>query len=142
MPHVSEEEQRNKQIARSFFEEVWNRGDESAIDRFIADDAIGNDPKFGVGRESFRLQWHQWRTGFPDVHFEVQEVIAEGNTVVTQWRLTGTHQGKFLGRQPTGRHVDVTGVSIDRIFKGMIVSGFDSWDALSFRQQLGMIPSD
>jgi hypothetical protein len=39
----------NKELARQFFEQIWNQGDESAIDRFIAEHAAGNDPKFGVG---------------------------------------------------------------------------------------------
>ena len=47
----------NRQAAADFFELIWNQKDESAIDRFIALDAAGNDPKFGVGRESFREQW-------------------------------------------------------------------------------------
>lgn len=53
----------NKELARQFFEQIWNQGYESDIDRFIAEDAAGNDPKFGVGRESFRLQWRKWREG-------------------------------------------------------------------------------
>jgi len=47
----------NRKAAADFFEQIWNQKDESAIDRFIALDAAGNDPKFGVGRESFREQW-------------------------------------------------------------------------------------
>ncbi|MFM2022769.1 MAG: hypothetical protein RIR89_161 [Actinomycetota bacterium] len=43
-----------KKIAQDFFDQIWNQGDESAIDRFIAEDAAGNDPQFGIGRESFR----------------------------------------------------------------------------------------
>ena len=130
----------NKELARQFFEQIWNQGDESAIDRFIAEHAAGNDPKFGVGRESFRLQWHKWRQAFPDIHFAVEEIIAEGNTVVTRWRLTGTHLGEYLGKAATGNMVDVDGVSIDRIENGMVVSGFDAWDSLGFREQIGLIP--
>ena len=48
--------EKNNQVARDFFEQIWNQGDQSAIARFIAEDAAVNDPKFGVGRESFRLQ--------------------------------------------------------------------------------------
>ena len=130
----------NKELARQFFEQIWNQGDESAIDRFIAENAAGNDPKFGVGRESFRSQWHKWRQAFPDIHFAVEEIIAEGNTVVTRWRLTGTHLGEYLGKAVTGNKVDVDGVSIDRIENGMVVSGFDAWDSLGFREQIGLIP--
>jgi len=129
----------NRELARQFFEQIWNQGDESAIDRFIAVDASGNDPKFGVGRESFRLQWRKWREAFPDIKFAVQEIIVEGNTVVTRWHLTGTHKGEYLGRPATGNKVAVDGVSIDRIENGMVVSGFDAWDSLNFQKQIKII---
>ena len=67
----------NRQAAADFFEQIWNQRDESAIDRFIALDAAGNDPKFGVGRESFRAQWKIWQAAFPDLHFDVREILAE-----------------------------------------------------------------
>ena len=132
--------EKNKELAWQFFEQIWNQGDESAIDRFIAENAAGNDPKFGVGRESFRLQWRKWRAAFPDINFAVEEIVAEGDTVVTRWRLTGTHLGEYLGKEATGNKVDVDGVSIDQIKGGMVVSGFDAWDSLGFREQIGLIP--
>lgn len=132
----------NKAAAATFFEEIWNQKSEEAIDRLVAQDAAGNDPKFGVGRESFKTQWRKWQAGFSDLHFHVEEIIAEGERVVTRWRLTGTHDGEFLGHAPTGRKVDVDGVSIDTIRDDIVVSGFDAWDALGFRQQLGFIPED
>ncbi len=126
----------NKELARQFFEQIWNQGDESAINRFIAEDAAGNDPKFGVGRESFRLQWRKWREAFPDINFAVEEIIAEGNTVVTRWHLTGTHKGEYQGQPATGNKVAVDGVSIDRIEDGKVVSGFDAWDSGILKDQL------
>ena len=54
---MSEQVETNKALARRFFEEVWNRGDEAAIDRYIALNAAGNDADFGSGREAFRAQW-------------------------------------------------------------------------------------
>ena len=132
----------NKAAAATFFEEIWNQKSEAAIDRLVAEDAAGNDPKFGVGRESFKAQWRKWHAGFSDLHIQVEEIIAEGERVVTPWRLTGTHYGEFLGHAPTGRSVNVDGVSIDTIRDGIVVSGFDAWDALGFRQQLGFIPED
>jgi predicted ester cyclase len=74
------------------------------------------------------LQWRKWRTAFPDINFAVEEIVAEGDTVITRWRLTGTHLGEYLGKEATGIKVDVDSVSIDRIKGGMVVSGFDSWD--------------
>ena len=130
----------NRQAAADFFRLIWNEKDESAIDRFIALDAAGNDPKFGVGRESFRQQWKQWHAAFPDLHFNVREILVEGDRVVTRWHLTGTHTGAdFQGITASGKSVAVDGVSIDTIRDGIVLDGFDAWDALGFRQQLGAI---
>ena len=129
----------NKELARRFFAEVWNAGREAAIDEFIAEGAAGNDPDFGAGRAAFREQWRQWRHGFPDLHFAVEDVIAEGDQVLTRWTLTGTHTGEFLGVAPTGRRVEVSGMSLDRIENGIIAAGFDGWDALGLLRQLGLI---
>jgi len=130
----------NRQAAADFFEQIWNQKDESAIDRFIALDAAGNDPKFGVGRESFREQWKKWHAAFPDLHFDVREIIAEGDRVVTRWHLTGTHTGvDYLGKSSSGAKIAVDGVSIDTIKDGVVLDGFDAWDSLGFREQLGII---
>lgn len=129
----------NKAIIRDFFDQVWNQGDEAAIDRFIAADAAGNDPDFGIGREGFKRQWRTWRAAFPDLHFDVEELVAEGDVVVSRWTLTGTHTGEFLGIAPTGRAIRVGGMSLDHLQNGLLVSGFDGWDNLGLRQQLGAI---
>ena len=127
----------NKRIAREFFERIWNQADESAIDAFIPENAKGNDPDFGAGREGFRAQWRKWHAAFPDLHFEVLDLVAEGDKVLTRWRLTGTHQGEFLGAPATGNKVSVEGMSLDRIEDGFVAEGFDGWDQLGFRRQIG-----
>lgn len=133
-----------KKIAFDFFDQIWNKGDESAISRFIAEDAAGNDPQFGIGRESFRQQWKNWRRAFPDVNFEIKELIAdsETDTVVSRWLLTGTHSDEFWGAEATGNQISVDGVSIDRIRDGMVISGFDAWDSVILRRQIGLIPKE
>ena len=130
----------NKECVREFFRRIWNEGDEAAIDEFIAAEAAGNDPDFGIGREGFRQQWRQWRDAFPDLHFQVEELVAEGDTVVSRWTLTGTHRGEFMGIPPTGRAIRVGGMSLDHLRDGQLVSGFDGWDALGLRRQLGALP--
>jgi steroid delta-isomerase-like uncharacterized protein len=132
----------NKATIRAFFEEVWNQGDEAAIDRYIAADAGGNDPDFGSGRQGFKRQWRKWQDAFTDLHFEIEEMVAEGDTVVARWTLTGSHTGPFLGIPPTGRAIRVGGMSLDHLKDGVLVSGFDGWDNLGLRQQLGAVPED
>ena len=101
--------------------------------------AAGNDPDFGSGREGFRGQWRRWITAFPDLHFEVVDLVAEGDKVLTRWVLTGTQRGDFLGIPASGRSVRVDGMSLDRIEDGMVVEGFDGWDNYGFRKQLGAV---
>lgn len=127
-----------KQLARDFFDQVWNQGDESAITRMVAADVRGNDDDFGTSRDDFVEQWRSWRSAFPDIHFEIADLVTEGDTVVTRWVLTGTHTGPFLGLEPTGREVRVNGMSLDKFEDGILVQGFDGWDAVGLRRQLGM----
>ena len=133
--------EQNKELIRAFFDEVWNQGDESAIARYIAENAAGNDPDFGMGREGFTNQWRQWQAAFTNLHFQIEEMIAEGDTVVARWTLTGTHTGPFMGKEPTGARIKVNGMSLDHLKDGVLVAGFDGWDNLGFRQQLGLLPA-
>ncbi len=75
------------------------------------------------------------------MHFEIQELIAdsETDTVVTRWVLTGTHSVEFWGAAATGNGIKLDGVSIDRVKDGMVVSGFDAWDSIVLRRQIGLI---
>ncbi|HEX5500479.1 MAG TPA: ester cyclase [Thermomicrobiales bacterium] len=132
----------NKECIRQFFQRIWNEGEEAAIDEFIAEEAAGNDPDFGIGREGFRRQWRQWRAAFPDLHFAVEELVAEGDTVVSRWTLTGTHRGEFMGIPATGRAIRIGGMSLDHLRDGKLVAGFDGWDALGLRRQLGALPDE
>lgn len=134
--------ERNKEAARRFFEEIWNVKDETAIDRYSAADVQGNDPDFGTSREEFKGFWRERIAAFPDLHFEIVDMIAEGDQVLTRWVMTGTHQGAYLGAQPTGKRIRVEGMSLDRLADGVVISGFDGWDAYGFRRQLGLYPDE
>jgi predicted ester cyclase len=129
----------NKQVVRNFFERAWNLGDDAAIDEYIAEGAGGNDPDFGAGREGFRRQWIDWRFAFPDLHFQIVDLIAERDYVLCRWILTGTHTNEFQGIAPTGKQIRVEGMSLERIGNGQIIDGFDGWDNLGFRRQLGAL---
>lgn len=131
--------EQNKETARIFFEEIWNQKDESAIDRYVALNAAGNDADFGKGREDFRNHWKDWIAAFPDLHFEIVDLISEGDKVLTRWVLTGTFEGELLGAKGDGRKIRVEGMSLDRIEDGIVAEGFDGWDNYGFRKQLGVV---
>ena len=79
-------------------------------------------------------------TAFPDGHYTVEDLIAEGDKVARRLTFRGTHQGEFMGIPPTGKQVSVTGIAIDRIKDGKFVEGWMNEDNLGLLQQLGAIP--
>lgn len=132
----------NKQIARRTFEEIWNRGDLDAVDELIAGDFIGHSPPDEThGPEGIKQFVSAMRSAFPDLHFTIEDQIAEGDRVATLWKAGGTHQGEFEGVPPTGKQASVQGMTIDRIANGKVVEGWTNWDALGLLQKLGAIPA-
>lgn len=79
--------------------------------------------------------------GFPDSRIVIESCIAEGDTVVTRWTLTGTHQGVFQGIPPTGRPVRFTGIEFNRAANGRIVEHWSMFDNLALLQQIGAMPA-
>jgi predicted ester cyclase len=81
----------------------------------------------------------EFREAFPDFHTTVEDQIAEGDRVVTRWRMNGTHGGEFRGIAPTGAELEVTGIGIFRFSEGKVVESWDNFDQLGMMQQLGAL---
>ena len=76
-------------------------------------------------------------TGFPDSRISIESCIAEGDTVVTRWTLTGTHLGTFQGIPPTGQPVRFTGIELNRVVDGQIVEHWSMFDKFALLRQIG-----
>jgi predicted ester cyclase len=79
-------------------------------------------------------------TAFPDLHFTIEDIIAEGDTVVVRQTARGTHQGDLMGIPPTGKQVSGTGITITRVVNGKAVEDWFNGDDLGLLQQLGVVP--
>ena len=79
------------------------------------------------------------RAGFPDLHFTVEDQIAEGDMVVTRWTARGTHTGEFQSIPATGKAIRVAGTDIDRVIDGKSVECWAHVDELGLMQQLGAV---
>jgi len=132
----------NKAIARRVFEEFWNQGDLDVADEIFATDYVAHSPPNPEirGLEDFKQVASMYSAALPDIHYAVEDQIAEGDKVATRWTATGTHQGEFMGLPPTGEQVKATGISISRIASGKIVEERVNADFLGFMQQFGAIP--
>jgi steroid delta-isomerase-like uncharacterized protein len=134
----------NKAIVRRLFAELWNTGNLSMADQIFAPTYEHHDsstPDFGRGPDSEKKRASLYRNAFPDMHLTIEDVIAEGETVMTRWSCQGTHKGDLNGIAPTGKRITINGVTIARVSAGKIVEGFVNWDALGLMQQLGVVPA-
>jgi steroid delta-isomerase-like uncharacterized protein len=133
----------DKAIVRRLFEEVWNKGNLSLVDELFTPNYEHHDsssPDFGRGPESEKKRATLYRTAFPDMHLKVEDIIAEGETVMTRWSCRGTHKGDLNGIAPTGRQFTISGMTVARLSNGKMAEGYVNWDALGLMQQLGVVP--
>ena len=131
----------NKAIARRDYEDVWNNRNLAAIDDLFEMDSLRHGTGES-GNERYRQEVTMYTNAFPDLHFAVEDVIAEGDRVVVRWVATGTHRGDLPNVPATGKQVTVAGMSISTVRNGKIVEKSGNWDALGLMQQLGVIPSE
>ena len=130
----------NKAIFRRYFDEVLNAGRIELIDELIASDYVSHYPTgydFGGGPEDVKQIVSTVRGGFPNVHFHIEDLLAEEDRVVGRWTFRGTHRGDFMGIAPSGKNVSVVGIAIYRIADGRIAEAWVAWDALGLMQQIG-----
>ena len=132
----------NKALIRRYFEEVWNKGNLDAVDKFYALDGIDhNAPPGSPPGFDFMKQFHiMVRAAFPDTQITVEDLIAEGDKVVCRFTASGTQQGEFMGISPTGKQFTIMEIRIYRIVGGKIVECWGLFDQMGMMQQLGVIP--
>ena len=78
------------------------------------------------------------RSAFPDMHVEVEHLVADDDNVAFAYTLTGTHDGPFQGHDATGRKIEVRGMQISRFADGLLVERWGSSDELGIMSQLGL----
>lgn len=135
----------NKAIIRQWIEEAWNKGNVNLADEIYSSDYTAKDVndtnKILRGPEGIKQSVIEVRTAFPDIHFTIDHLIAEGDKVVGAFTISGTHKGDLMSITPTGKSVIFTAVDIWRFEGGKIVERcLASMDRLDLMQQLGVVP--
>lgn len=140
-------ETRNKAIVHRMFEELWNEGDMTFVDEMFSPEYAGHDPtdfnpetREAHGHDDVKTFVGMVRAAVPDIHFTVDDVIAEGDKVIARWTARGTHTRDLPGIPATGRRATVAGITIYRIVDGRIAEGWQNWDTVGMMQQLGILP--
>ena len=140
------ETERNKAISRRFTEGM-NTNDAEVISRTI-DELVEPDavirtplPLDLTGAAALKEVFTRLHRAYPDLHVAAEDVIAEGDKVVSRNVVTGTHKGEYMGIQPTGKHVTYNEIFIFRCVNGRIAETWGVVDVLSQLRQIGAIPA-
>lgn len=132
--------EQNKPLVRRLIEEGFNKGNERVIDELVAPNfATREESMRAVGLAGFKEMVAAFRTAFPDARMTIEDVIAEGDKVITWAYFTGTHRGPLEGIPPTGKRVKVKDVDLFRIEQGKVVESSTTFDRLGMLKQLGVI---
>jgi steroid delta-isomerase-like uncharacterized protein len=135
----------SKVVMRRYFEEIWNERKLELLDELIAADYVNHaspDPSLPSGAAGLKPVFASVLQTFPDIRFSIDDVVAEGEKVVTRWSMRATQRGEVMGMPGSGKQVTLSGISIDRIVDGKIVEHWRVQDDLGLAQQVGAVPGD
>jgi len=131
----------NKQLAKRWFEEVWNKGRREAISEILAPDAeIRESGEIVKGPEGFYPFFDRMQDAFSEIHVTFQDAIAEADMVCLRWSCSMKHTGSGLGIAPTQKTLATTGMTMVRVANGRFVAGWQNWDMLGLMQQMKQEP--
>ena len=134
----------NEAVVRAFIERAFHQGDLSAVEEFNAPDGVDHQEPAGTDLIAHLKQVVVgMRTAFPDIHFEIHELLTEGDIIAFRATMTGTHTGPLSiipGQRlaPTGRRVSVPHMYFLRMVNGKTVDLWHQWNIPMMMQQLGI----
>jgi len=123
--------------------DLISAGDIDGFGELVAEDFVEHEETPGLEptKEGVKQFFHMYKTAFPDLRMEAQDILVSGDKVVARARATGTHQGEFFGMPATGKSFDVQLIDIIRFGDdGLAREHWGVFDALAMMQQLGVIP--
>ncbi|RPJ50770.1 MAG: ester cyclase [Chloroflexi bacterium] len=133
-----------REVIRRLYDEVLNRGDMEVLNEIVSEDLIENQagpPGSPTGREGFREWLTTFRRAFPDLHFDIKDMIIDKNKAWVRSTGYGTNTGEFLGLPATGKTIAAEAIDIFRIENGQQVEHWGVFDQYAIMQQLGLVQS-
>lgn len=132
-------QEQNKNRVRRIYEQCLNAGKLELLDDLVAPEFVGVQGERGP--DGFENTLAGLRTAYPDIHFTIEDMIAEGDRVAIRWRWAGTQTGPQRGFPPSGAAVTDTGIAIYELRDGKIIRAWLETDRLGVLQQIGVVPS-
>lgn len=132
------EQEKNKAVARQFFEEVLSRGKLDKYSDSHTTDFVGHGTERDFTLDEDMSAAREERTAMPDMQVAVNLVLAEGDLVAVHWTAWGTNTRPGMGLPATGRKIRVSGITIFRFKAGKISEEWSAWNMLSVLKQAGL----
>jgi len=128
-------------ILQTWFEEVWNKGDEAAIDLLLAPDVAIHNLLGGNGEEVpdipwFKAMFRAFRSALSDVQVTVEDEMTQGDLSAARCVITAVHTGDGLNRVPLNRPIHFTGMVMVRVRDGKIVESWNYFDFETMYKQM------
>jgi steroid delta-isomerase-like uncharacterized protein len=131
-------------IVRQAFD-AWNAHDVKSLQALLAHDYVWESDTLPApvrGLDGHRQAMEMYLQAFPDLHFEVEQMLPCGDYVVTRWLSTGTHKGELMGIPATNRRGEgIHGCTVHEVKDGKMTHDWVHWDALTLLRQLGVMPA-
>jgi len=136
-----------KQLINRFVQELWNERRLDVADSIFAKDCVTHQLRSGVpadavprGPEAIKEHVAGWIASFPDLHFNIEQMVSEGDRVMTQMLMEGTHQGAWPGIPASGKKMQIRMFTVHRVVQSKIVEDWVLVESLGLFQQLGVVP--
>ena len=131
---------RNLDLARQYFEHLWNRGDLTAVPRLCAEEVTGHVNGATIhGHETLRQRVAALHAVYAAPTFAIDDLIADRDRVLARWSFRAVQTGPAHGRPATGRAITITGMNLFRISAGRIAELWVNADDLGELEQLGVV---
>ena len=138
-PSAAADQEANKALIRSYIEEMWNKHQPSAADRFVAINYVEHNPQLPSGLAGSKQFVAKVLAAFSNYHGEIQDIVAEGDKVVTRVEWTGTNDGPLDGRPATGNKLVFSTSDFFRIENGKVAEHWDVVNLLARAVALGLV---
>ena len=135
--------EQNKSIVRRWVEEGWNKRNFALIDELFTPNFYQHEtgPETVTSREALKPFVAGYVAAFPDLHFTIEDLVAEGDKVTWRFMATGTNKGSLMGAPASGKAIRLTGIIIFRLEDSRMAEAWLNLDVLGLLQQVGLIPA-
>ena len=139
-------EAENRALFERYFDQVANKDDLDLADEIFATDyqhhdPANPDPRPMIGSQAVKDHLTSLKGAFPDLIFDIDDIVAEGDGIVVRWTARGTNTGDYFGMPATGKPIEITGMNTWVTRDGKAIEGWVNRDDMGLLQQLGVIPT-